>query len=221
MQIEEAGGRPQKPEAGGVLTGYKKVKHTIFKFCTFQICTSYNCTIWYSKSKRKRKIWLSFCDEIYDFHFCERKIWLSLLWQVSAIDTGLQDVRTFTVNKASITKVDICHQDFPHLWENLDLFEDPSPPWLAIIWNCIHSFVHISRWPFSSPHWPMARRPEWLTESRWRGPSSLRGSRWESILRLKSDSILILKYGICFQITYFLHCSYSWESLRCLWLPRR
>ena len=24
-QIEEAGGRPQKPETGGVLTGYKKV----------------------------------------------------------------------------------------------------------------------------------------------------------------------------------------------------
>merc|ERR1719400_2874605 len=48
MQIEEAGGRPQKPEAGGVLTGYKKV---------------------------------------------------------SAVDTALQDVRTFTVNKASITKV--------------------------------------------------------------------------------------------------------------------
>merc|ERR550534_1127976 len=50
MQIEEAGGRPQKPEAGGVLTGYKKV---------------------------------------------------------SAVHTALQDVRTFTVNKASITKVTV------------------------------------------------------------------------------------------------------------------
>ena len=32
MQIEKAGGRPQKPEAGGVLTGYKKVKTNIFIF---------------------------------------------------------------------------------------------------------------------------------------------------------------------------------------------
>ena len=29
-QIEEAGGRPQKPETGGVLTGYKKV---VMIFC--------------------------------------------------------------------------------------------------------------------------------------------------------------------------------------------
>ena len=29
-QIEEAGGRPQKPETGGVLTGYKKVVMIFF-----------------------------------------------------------------------------------------------------------------------------------------------------------------------------------------------
>ena len=41
--------------------------------------------------------------------FCQKSLqrtrWLSLSWQVSAVDTALQDVRTFTVNKASITKV--------------------------------------------------------------------------------------------------------------------
>ena len=35
-QIEEAGGRPQKPETGGVLTGYKKV--VMILFVTITIC---------------------------------------------------------------------------------------------------------------------------------------------------------------------------------------
>ena len=59
-KIEEAGGRPQEPEAGGVLTGYKKVKTPLFD--KLSICalfeyfaiTTYNCTICtnfcYSKS---------------------------------------------------------------------------------------------------------------------------------------------------------------------------
>ena len=34
-QIEQAGGRPQKPEAGGVLTGYKKVKTSLFEKLSF------------------------------------------------------------------------------------------------------------------------------------------------------------------------------------------
>ena len=45
MQIEEAGGRPQKPEAGGVLTGYKKVKTQISIFA--QICCMYDIYLYY------------------------------------------------------------------------------------------------------------------------------------------------------------------------------
>ena len=68
--------------------------------------------------RRWKDIWIFYCGpnlihgtgkaEIY---FCQKswKTWLSLFWQVSAVDTALQDVRTFTVNKASITKVDIFH----------------------------------------------------------------------------------------------------------------
>ena len=50
-QIEEAGGRPKEPEAGGVLTGYKKVKTPLFDklsiFALFEYfaISTYNCTI--------------------------------------------------------------------------------------------------------------------------------------------------------------------------------
>ena len=214
--------KSQKLEGFSLDTRRSNTHFSSFALFKHVACTSYNCTIWYSKTlqltsffrsgwkdiltffwepnlfhvlfcKRKRKIWFhlvtkdmtsTFAKGRYDFHFCDRFLPLTpackmlgyslslsyefhFLWQVSAIDTGLQDVRTFTVNKASITKVNIFHRAFP-------FGSVPSRPW----W---YEIASTALFTFPGDRFPHLADRRLVDRSNWRRVSGGDRLRWEDL----------------------------------------